>query len=147
MEIEPNEQSSGDFSWLARAAKAAKQAGRRPSHAVNKSSELRKVVRSLEEITDALDAPVMLSLQALSERYRNLAVSSQDNLLSPRLGLSVGVMGSDVFCDAISLRNFEDKVLNQLVAVSILKQHRLLCCELHGGLLESTHICFADGTG
>lgn len=113
VEIEPNSGSAGDTTWLTRAAKAAKQASRRPTHStVNHSLQLSKVVNYFESAEDMLGTPAMLSLQAYSDRIGGLSLSSrsEDGLLSPRLGLSIAVANSKVFKRALSFRDFESNV-------------------------------------
>lgn len=90
VEIEPNSDSTGDTTWLTRATKAAKQAARRPTHSGAKHApQLNKVVSYFENVEDMTGTPVMLSLQAYSDRLGGLSLSSrsEDGLLSPRLGV------------------------------------------------------------
>ncbi|KAL2613699.1 hypothetical protein R1flu_025391 [Riccia fluitans] len=113
VEIEPSGGGSGDTSWLTRAAKAAKQAARRPARAGEVSkSHLHKVVQSIELLEQLSGVPVMLSLQAQSDRIGGLSLAnnSEGGRLSPRLGLSVTV-GSNTRCDsALSFRDFEENM-------------------------------------
>jgi vacuolar protein sorting-associated protein 13A/C len=113
VEIEPDRGLGGDATWLTRAAKAAKQAARRPNHAgARKVMQINRVVQHLECIEDLQGTPVMLSLQAYSDRMSGLSLSSrsEDGLLSPRLGLSVAIAQSNVFNHALSFRDFENSV-------------------------------------
>lgn len=113
VEIEPDTGSGGDSTWLTRAAKAAKQAARRPSHVgVKKVVQLNRVVQHLEKVEDLEGIPLMLSLQALSDRIGGLSFSSrsEDGTLSPRLGLAVAVANSNIFKSALSFRDFESNV-------------------------------------
>lgn len=69
VEIEPNSDSTGDTTWLTRAAKAAKQASRRPTHStVQHSLQLSRVVNYFEIAEEISGTPAMLSLQAYSDR-------------------------------------------------------------------------------
>lgn len=130
VEIEPHSGSSGDETWLTRAAKAAKQAARRPSHnGVKTALQLNRVVHYLERVEDMQGTPVMLSLQAYSDRMGGLSLSSrsEDGLLSPRLGLAISVANSNIFDRALSFRDFESNVsfliqpykLNQRIPATI----------------------------
>jgi vacuolar protein sorting-associated protein 13A/C len=113
VEIEPHSDSTGDTTWLTRAAKAAKQAARRPTHpGIKKALQLNRVVNYLERVEDMTGTPVMLSLQAYSDRIGGLSLSSrsEDGLLSPRLGLAIAVTNSNVFNRALSFRDFESNV-------------------------------------
>ncbi|XP_024384462.1 uncharacterized protein [Physcomitrium patens] len=113
VEIEPDSASTGDTTWLTRAAKAAKQAARRPTHpGVKKALRLNRVVNYLERVEDMTGTPVMLSLQAYSDRIGGLSLSSraEDGLLSPRLGLAIAVANSNVFNRALSFRDFENNM-------------------------------------
>ncbi|KAG0568137.1 hypothetical protein KC19_7G189300 [Ceratodon purpureus] len=113
VEIEPHSSSTGDTTWLTRAAKAAKQAARRPTHpGVKKTLQLNRVVNYLERVEDMTGTPVMLSLQAYSDRIGGLSLSSrsEDGLLSPRLGLAIAVTNSKVFSRALSFRDFESNM-------------------------------------
>ena len=113
VEIEPHSGSTGDTTWLTRAAKAAKQAARRPTHSgVKRTLQLNRVVNYLERVEEMTGTPVMLSLQAYSDRIGGLSLSSrsEDGLLSPRLGLAIAVTNSTVFNRALSFRDFENNV-------------------------------------
>ncbi|KAG0559465.1 hypothetical protein KC19_10G107200 [Ceratodon purpureus] len=113
VEIEPNNDSTGDLTWLSRAAKAAKQAARRPNHSGAKhASQLHRVVGYFEKVEDMTGTPVMLSLQAYSDRIGGLSLSSrsEDGLLSPRLGLSIAIANSNIFKRALSFRDFESNM-------------------------------------
>jgi vacuolar protein sorting-associated protein 13A/C len=113
VEIEPDRGLGGDATWLTRAAKAAKQAARRPNHAgARKVMQINRVVQHLECIEDLQGTPVMLSLQAYSDHMSGLSLSSrsEDGLLSPRLGLSVAIAQSNVFNHALSFRDFENSM-------------------------------------
>jgi vacuolar protein sorting-associated protein 13A/C len=60
VEIEPHSGSTGDTTWFTRAAKAAKQAARRPTHpGIKKALQL---INYLERVEDMAGTPVMLSL-------------------------------------------------------------------------------------
>ncbi|KAL3679175.1 hypothetical protein R1sor_022131 [Riccia sorocarpa] len=113
VEIEPSGGGAGDTSWLTRAAKAAKQAARRPTRAGDVSkSHLHKVVQSIELLEQLSGVPVMLSLQAQSDRIGGLSLAnnSEGGRLSPRLGLSVTI-GSNTRCNsALSFRDFEENM-------------------------------------
>lgn len=113
VEIEPSGGATGDSSWLTRAAKAAKQAARRPARAGEASkSHLHKVVQSIELIEQLSGVPVMLSLQAQSDRIGGLSLANnaEGGRLSPRLGLSVTI-GNNTRCNsALSFRDFEENV-------------------------------------
>jgi hypothetical protein len=113
VEIEPSGGETGDSSWLNKAAKAAKQAARRPARAgESKKSHLHKVVQSLELLEDSLGAPAMMSLQAHSDRIGGLSLANntEGGRLSPRLGLVVTIGNNTRYSHALSFRELEENV-------------------------------------
>ncbi|CAM6102066.1 unnamed protein product [Calypogeia fissa] len=113
VEIEPSGGETGDSSWLNKAAKAAKQAARRPARAgESKKSLLDKVVQSLEVLEDSHGAPAMMSLQANSDRIGGLSVANntEGGRLSPRLGLVVTIGHNTRYSHGLSFRDLEENM-------------------------------------
>lgn len=148
VEIEPSGSETGDSSWLNKAAKAAKQAARRPARGEeSKKSHLHKVVQSLEVLEDSHGAPAMLSLQAQSDRIGGLSLANntEGGPLSPRLGLVVTI-GNNTRCSyALSFRDLEENVscIVLLLVFCYLVQDLPDFTRLH--ILNVFHLCSMSG--
>lgn len=111
VEIEPSHRSETDTFLLSRAIKDAKQASNHSWNRLQKSkASVHKVVQTLEVLEDSGGMPVMLSPQTLVSRTGFSPFSREDeNLLSPRLGISVSILRSDKYFTGISFCDLENK--------------------------------------
>jgi hypothetical protein len=114
VEVEPVRRLDAETPWLLRAAKAAKHAASRPSHAKEaRGSRISSIIQCLEQLEITRSTTIMLSPQAQLNRGGFMPFSpraGEDGLLSPRLGISASALHSKVIRHGISFRDLEDNV-------------------------------------